>query len=225
MKFPILLVVALFLNKCSDKKSDYFIPKEFQYLKNKIESGKTFIYQNILTKQLAFKSVAILDIQGQDYFITKEFDSASTTDSAISLNGKILEDYNSVLNGGHGMTKENIAEDTVINNGLKLGKHLKNCSFQTPTTTMILNIEDFFVKDTSCIWEGKTLDCLEIQSVAKIQSNILSDTLFNKFLNVSVLMYYAKSVGLVKYIIQFRDHNGVEKYGDWELKEIKDIGN
>jgi len=225
MKFPILLFVALFLNKCSDKKSNYFIPEEFQYPENKIEKGKTFIYQNALRKKITFRSIKLLNINERKYFISKEFDSTSTTDSAIFFKGKILEDYNFVLNGGHGATKASIAEDTVINNGSKLGKHVTEYIFNTPTTSMIVNVEDIFVKDTSCIWQGKTLDCLEIQSLAKVQFNSLTDTLSKYFLNASNLMYYAKGVGLIKYIIQFRNHNGIDEYGDWELKEIKNVEN
>jgi hypothetical protein len=225
MKFIILLFVALSLNKCSDKKSNYFIPQEFQYPENKIEKGKTFIYQNALRKKITFRSVELSNINGQKYLISKEFDSTSTTDSAIFLNGKILEDYNFVLNGGNSATKAIIAEDTVINNGLKLGKHVKEYIFQTPATSVIINIEDIFIKDTSCIWQGKTLDCLEIQSVAKVKFNSLTDTSFKYLLNASNLMYYAKGVGLIKYIIQFRNLNGIDEYGDWELKEIKDVEN
>jgi hypothetical protein len=225
MKFPILLFVAFFLNKCSDNKSTYFIPEKFQYPENKIDQGKTFIYQNTLTKKLAFKSFKILDIEGQKYLITKQFDSTSTIDSAISLNGKTVEDYYFVLNGGHSVTKANIIDDTVISNGLKLGKHVTKFIYQTPTISMTTNVEDVFVKDTSCIWDGKTRDCLAIKSIAKVQFNSMTDTSFKYVLNASNIMYYAKNIGLIKYIIQFKNHDGNEEYGDWELKEIKNIDN
>ena len=223
MKVQLLLLAILFFSKCSDTKTAYFIPEEYQYPDNKIGNGKIFIYQDSLTKEFVSKSIKLINMDGRTYRIYKQYDSTSTTDSAIIFNGKMVEDYNFIIGGR--ATKADIMEDTIINNGFKLGQRVYKCVYNTPPTFTTQNSEETFLKDTSINWKGKSTKCLLTNESVLLEVHLISDTTEKQVLHATLTNYYAEGYGMIKYSLHMIDHTGKTSYSVWSLDSIGDWGN
>jgi len=224
MKIFSFFFLLLFINKCSDN-SNYFIPNDFQYPENKIEMGKTFVYQNNATQELTFIDLKILDINGQHFQTLKSYDSNSVSDSLKLLNGRTFEIFNFFMNKGGNPVKAENLKDTILNNGKKLGIRLTERKYETEQLQYVTTSQEQFLKDTTVVWENSKLPCLVTQTNAKIKIKVNADTSINHLTEVASEFYYAKGIGVIKYTVQFTDHNGKENYGVWELKSIKNINN
>ena len=223
MKYHFLLLATLFFNKCTDTKTAYFIPQEFQYPDAKIGNGKIFVYEDSLTKKLALKSIKLINVNGNNYRVYKQYDSTATTDSTIIFNGKTFEDYNFIINGK--AAKADIIQDTIINNGIKLGEHIYKCIYNTPPTFTSLNIEEKFLKDTSIYWQGKPVKCLLTYESIRLEIHSISDTSEKQGLSATLTNYYAKGYGIIKYSLHMIDHTGKAFYSSGNLESIKNIEN
>ena len=224
MKITPFLLLLLFVSGCDDH-INYFIPDGFQYPDNKIEKGKTFVYQNNSTQERTFKDLRTLDMDGQHFQTLKSYDSNSVSDSVKLLNGKSFETFNFFMNKGRNPIKAENLKDTILNNGQKLGIHLTERKYQTEQIQYLTTSQEQYLKDTTIIWENSKLLCLVTQANAKIEIKVKADTSINHLTKVVSNFYYAKDIGLIKYSIQFTDQNGKDNYGLWELKSIKNIVN
>lgn len=224
MKLTSLLLLFLFINRCSDKKNDhYFIPEDFQYPYNKIGVGKTFVYQNSLTKEQTFEDLRTLDIGGKHFETLKSYNANSVNDSVKLLNGKVFETFIFFMSSGGHFVKAETVKDSILNNNLKLGVHVTERKFEANGVQYITTSQEKFLKDTTIIWENTRLPCLVTQSNKKIEVIDKAATAVNNFINVIANFYYAKGIGVIKYSIQFTDQYGKANYGLWELKSIKNI--
>ncbi len=99
-----------------------------------------------------------------------------------------------------------------------------NIHLTTTNDTLILTIssESQFLKDTAMVWRGQLLPCLVTMSNEKMEghSNIIKSL---NFTSTAVLRgYYAKNIGVIKYMLTFRDRQHVDQYQVWHLVRIED---
>ena len=220
MKNYFFLLLLSYIFKCSDNNPGNFIPEEFEYPDSKIGAGKTFVYRNNLTKQQAFEDRKIFNINGQHFLVLKRYNSISVSDSIKLLNGKAIEVY-TFMNGNP--IKEETLEDTVMNNGQRLGIHLEQSRYLADQLLYTITSKEQFLKDTTAVWANNQLPCIVIQTNTKVEIKVNLDTSLHHAIEVFSKLYYAKSIGLIKYSIQFTDHTGKDNYGLWELEDIKNI--
>jgi len=223
--FLFLFILTTNFSKCSGQKYSDFIPKEFRYPDSKIGAGKIFIYEDSITKQRRFENLRILNSNGKQFKTTKSYDSISISDSIKSFNGRVVERYNFFLNKGGSPIKAEDLEDTVINNGHRLGSHLSQIRYETDALIYTASSKEEFLKDTTITWQGNQLPSLVLFGNSKVEIKAKADTSVSQVLEVHLKFYYAKYLGLIQYSIQFTDHTGKENHGLWKLKRIDDMKN
>jgi hypothetical protein len=220
-----LFVLAAIFIKCSAQKPTDFIPKEFRYPDDKIGAGITFIYQDSLTAQRTFENFQIVNRDGKRFKATIKYDSNSVNDSVLYLNGRVVEHYNFFLNkGGNPIKAENL-QDTVTNNGHKLGVHSSQIRYRTDALIYTATTKEEYLKDTTINWQGKQLPSLVTSGNSRVEIKVIADTTVSQVMEVHLRFYYAKDVGLIRYSIQFTDHTGKDNYGLWKLERIDDMKN
>jgi hypothetical protein len=218
-------MLTIIFTKCTVQKPNDFIPKEFYYPASKIGTGKIFIYENSLTKQRRFESWQMLIINGKQFKINKSYDSSSISDSVIYLDDRVVEHYDFSLNkGGNPIKAENL-QDTVINNGHRLGIHMEKIRYETEELINTATSRVEFLKDTTFTWQGNQLPSIITSGNSKIEIKVKADTSVSKAMEVYLKLYYAKGIGPIQYSIQFTDHTGKENYGLWKLVRIDDMKN
>jgi hypothetical protein len=217
-----LLIFAPILIRCSAQKPANFIPKEFEYPDDTIGAGKTFIYEDSLTKRQHYENLQILDSNGKKLKITKSYDSSSVSDSVRYLDDKLVEHYNFFLNkGGNPIKAENL-QDTVTNNEHRLGVHSSQIRYRTDALIYTATTKEEFLKDTTITWQGKQLPSLVTSGNSRVEIKVKADTTVSEVMEVHLRFYYARNVGLIRYSIQFTDHTGKDSYGLWKLEKIDD---
>lgn len=220
-----LFVLAAFFIKCSAQKPTDFIPKEFRFPDDKIGSGKTFTFQDSLTAQRTFENFQIVNRDGKRFKATIKYDSNSVSDSVLYLDGRVIEHYNFFLNkGGNPIKAENL-QDTVINNGHRLGIHSSQIRYGTDALIYTATTKEEFLKDTTITWQRKQLPSLVTSGNSRVEIKVKADPTVSQVMEVHLRFYYAKEVGLIRYSIQFTDHTGKDNYGLWKLEKIDDMKN
>jgi hypothetical protein len=223
ISLSLFVLTAIFI-KCSAQKPTDFIPKEFRYPDDKIGAGKTFIYQDSLTAKRSFENLQIVNRDGKRFKMIKEYDSNSVSDSAIYLEDRVVEHYNFILNNGSPIKAENL-QDTVTNNGHRLGVHSSQIRYKTDALIYTATNREEFLKDSTINWQGKQLPSLVTSGNSRIEIKVKADTTVSQVMEVHMRFYYAKEVGLIRYSIQFTDHTGKDNYGIWKLERIVDMKN
>jgi hypothetical protein len=222
MKLLSVLILTFICNACSNRVVDVsFIPKEFDYPNDKIESGKTFIYKNTETNEETFKDIKIVHDKDQIYRTVKSYDSHSVSDSAIIFNGRTIALYNFFMSGNKKVIKGEKLQDTVIFNNEKLGTHLTKWIYRTDDLLYTTTSEEKFIKDTFITWENHQLPCLAVQKNGNISLQVINSPAANHQTRFSYKLFFAEGIGLIKFSIEFEGQKG--KYnGSWDLISIKE---
>lgn len=217
--------MIVFVYKALDNENGYFIPKEFEYPSSKIDSGKTFIYQNSLTKQHSLTDLKLMNVAGKIFRTIKNYDSTgATSDSSKIYDGKAIEVYNFFMANDGTRTKADIIQDTILNDGHKLGIHLTKSIYRTKHTTNEIASIGQYLKDTTITWKNTLVPVLVItnNSVIELRTNT-NGIKMTHTIKVFSNQYFGQGIGLIKYSVYFKDHTGKDNYNVWDLKSIENL--
>ena len=192
-----------------------FVPLDFEYPESVLTVPQTYVYKNSVTGAIRYKDIAF-EKKGTDVIINwKEYDGSALIDSCTLINHKSVDHY-MILNGR--AIKANVAEDSVHEDGSRLGEKIQTIHFTLdPTISLYASTRSFFLKDTTISWQEKLVPCIVIQSFYRQQ---LTNTLFPdkpKEVNGIAYYYFGKNIGLVMYRTELENEKST-----WRLVEIKD---
>ena len=210
-----LTFIAFELNSNAQSKS--FVPLEYEYPKAMLFSPKTYVYKNSFSTEIRYKDVYRKDSSGQIIINWKEYVSSSPlADSAVEVNDRTIENY---LMMGQEKIKESITEDSLYNDGSKLGEKVQSGAFAiTPSLMLAGVIRSHYLKDTVMTWQGKNVSCIVIESNQRQIVENPQDASQRKEMLEKITYYFGKDVGLLRYTTK-----GEEGFAVWDLAEIKDI--
>lgn len=198
---------------------------EFQYPESKIHSGKTFIYEDSLTKKQTFESLQFRNINGKKLKVSKSFDSNSISDSVIYFGNGITEHYNFFMNKNGSPVKGDMLQEKVTRNGHRLGIYSAQIRYITDDLIFTTTTKEEFLKDTIITWQSNQITSLVISTNSTIEIKVKADTILSHMIEVHSRLYYSKNVGLIRYSVQFTDHTGKDNYTLWKLARIDDMKN
>ena len=210
-----------FLTSCSGQKTPRFIPKAFEYPDDSIGQGKTFIYHDSLHNQdtyLELRSIVRGSDTVQSYF---RYNDTAVLDSQIINQGRLMETYRALSSLYPRMYKGEDIVDVTTDDGTKLGRNKKSTTYHNDTVTETISWESQFIKDTSIIWKGQLLPCLVIQSNGKLEVRSKKYTPLNFTSRGLLYDYYAKNIGVIKYLLTFKDKKNIDYYLPWSLTSIE----
>lgn len=206
---------------CSGQKSPRFIPEAFEYPDDSIGQGKTFIYHDSLHNQdtyVELRSIVRERDTVQSYF---RYNDTDVIDSQIVNHGKLMEAFRTISTLHHQLYKGEDIVDVTTDDGTKLGRHNESMTFHNDTVTATQSFESHFVKDTSILWSGRWLPCLVVQTNGKMEIRSKKYRLLNYTSRALLYAYYAKNIGVVKYVVTFKDRKNKDYYLPWTLTSIE----
>ena len=223
-----LLTLCSFpVSSCSQikkKKRFYpFFPVEYEYPDSSLGNGKTFVYRSISdSAHFMFEDRKIINENGKNYLISRQYNQEFTLDSAKStIDKELIESYIFFKNDPIIKLKGAILQNDVVDDGSRFGKAIANIEYKAdelPDYTAKMRDEEFFLKDTVINWNGQKLECLKTrQSVwFKLHNKRdRSDSLISYRVSEG---YFAKGIGLIKY-----QGTSEGRSETMVLKEIRDI--
>ena len=218
MRTIIFFIFICLLESCHSQRNDKtFIPKEYQYPVDSILNGKTFVYQKQGTSEKNYTDFKLKTIGDNKYLISVQYLADKTEDSVLTLNDKTKEIYSFSFNDGK-LLKGVVTQDTVINDGAKLGKRIKRTIFKADDYTSDNTSELEYLKDTTYTWKSKKIDCTVVKAISTTQLISNSSDSSRQALTSYHYLYFGKNIGLVEYITSFKDEHYV-----FELIAINDI--
>lgn len=210
------IFICLFESCHSQRDDETFIPKEYQYPEDSILNGKTFVYQKSGTSEKNYTDFKLKIIDNKKWLISVQYSADKTEDSVLTLNDKTKEIYSFSFNDGKPLNGL-VAQDTVINDGTKLGKRIKRTVFKTDDYTSDNTSQLEYLKDTIFTWKSRKIDCIVMKAVSTTQLINNSDS-SRQALSSFHNLYFGKNIGLVKYSTDYK-----EEHYMFELTEINDI--
>ena len=216
---PLLLFISIcFFDSCiSQRNSQTYIPKQYQYPEDSILNGRTFVYQNIRTSEENYTDFRLKTVGNKKYLISVQYLPNKTEDSVITLNDKTEEIYSFSFGDGKPL-KGLVVQDTIINNETKLGKRIKRTIFKANDYTSDNVSELEYLKDTTFTWQERKIDCIVLKVTSTTQLISYSSDSSRQALASYHNLYYGRNIGLLKYTTSFNN----EHY-EFVLKKIKDI--
>lgn len=214
MKFS-FSIVFVFLQTFLQAQSKPFVPLEYEYPATVLSTPKTYVYKNTITSEYRYKDISRIDKEGKVIITWKEYDSSPLVDSSTEINDRAVDHY-LIINGQK--VKEVTTEDSVYNNGSRLGEKIQSGSFTlNPSMVFSFTFKSRFLKDTVLKWQGKNIPCLIIESNSKQVAENPLEPSQKKEMDGRTIYFFGKNVGLIKY-------TSTGQYGltDWELQEIKE---
>ena len=185
------------------KKKKRFYPEEYEYPISSLGSGKTFVYRNVNdSADLTFVDYKMVNENGKNYLIARQYNQASTFDSSKYTKDKGLIESYIFFKDPVIKFKGEILQNEVVDNGTRLGiarANIEYTAYNYPDYMITLRGEEFFLKDTVVNWNGQKLECLKtIQTtVLELEGKRDFSSHYNNY-RVSV-GYFAKGIGLVRY--------------------------
>jgi hypothetical protein len=210
-----------FLTGCSGQKTPRFIPKAFEYPDDSIGQGKTFIYHDSVHNQDTYLELRSI-VRGSDTVQSCfRYNDTAVLDSQIINHGKLIETYRALSSLYPRMYKGEDIVDVTTDDGTKLGRNKNSMTYHNDTVTETISWEGQFIKDTSIIWKGQLLPCLVIQSNGKLEVRSKKYAPLNFTSKGLLYGYYAKNIGLIKYVLTFKDRKNNDHYLPWNLTSIE----
>lgn len=210
-----------FFASCSRQKTPRFIPIAFEYPDDSIGQGKTFIYHDSVHNQDTYEELRSI-VRGSDtvqsYF---RYNDTAVLDSQIINHGQLLEAYRALSSLYPRMYKGEDLVDATINDGTRLGTNKRSITYHNDTATVTYSSESQFIKDTSIVWRDQWLPCLVVQTNGKLEVRSKKYAALNYTSRVLLYGYYAKNIGVIKYILTFRDRKNNYYYLPWSLTSIE----
>jgi len=193
-----LLLLSILCLACKTSKIDHsFIPVEFYFPADQIGEGKTFTYVDESSGDKTYLDYYHGYENNKKYLIQKAYSLQGTNDSLIYLDYQLIETYSYMFSDKE-PTKGDIQQDTVIENGKKLGKNIRKVAFQTDSTLLTIISESEYVKDTIFSWKGTLLPTLVIKTTynSSIKSKLHSEPPTD--FRIEFLTYEAKGTGTIR---------------------------
>jgi hypothetical protein len=222
--FFVFILITIFSRSFGQGLTN-FIPKEYTYPTNRMGAGKIFTYEDSLVGKQTFTEVRVSTKNGKRFRSTKGYSLDSKSDSTVYWEDGSAEHYIFFLGNGIDPIKGENIRDTIIRNGQKLGVHSTQITYQTDATICTATSREDFLKDTTMAWKGNLLPTLIVSGNSMLEIKAKEDPSLRHLIEVQLLFYYAKGIGLVQYNIHFTDHTGQENSGFWKLKSIEDVRN
>jgi hypothetical protein len=219
MKLRTFFIVSALIFTCKKVKTDNpFIPRDYYFPQDKIGNGKTFVFIDQNTGDTSYQDLYFKYRDNTKYLVVKAYRANSVEDSLIYLDYKLKESY-SYFFGKTEARKAEILQDTVIENGKKLGKEILKVKFKSDSTLLTIISESEFLKDTTFIWKGALIPTLVIKTTYNntVQSNMDNET--QKVFKLEFLTYQGEKTGTLRFKV-LTTREGYPKNID--LIEIKD---
>jgi hypothetical protein len=211
--------------KKSQRKIQRFIPEEYRYPLNKIGNGKTFVYKTMGTlNDSLFYDVQLTTEAGTKYLLVTLYTSRIKLDSfKLTTEDNPIEIFKfrspDLSDTSRQCIQGEIKEDTVIDNGTKLGKLFYNVAYAGKTDKLTINTEGEYLKDTILPWQGKQISCIVIKTKDKREIGPkLIPLLSREIGRNSGELFYAKGIGRLQFTWQNK-----EKLTQWQLVDIRDL--
>jgi hypothetical protein len=221
MRILVFVLLSISVAGCSGQKRPYFMPKTFEYPDDSIGEGKTFTYHDSAHNQDTYIDLRSF-MMGRDTLRSYlRYNAKSRIDSQIINHGQLIETFDQLSTRHPRLFKGEQVLDLTIDDGTKLGKNKKSWTYHNDNLTLAISSESQFVKDTSMLWQGRLLPCLVIHSDGKMDVRSKKYASLNYTSTVLYYGYYAKSIGLIKYILAFTDRKKVDHYQRWNLASIE----
>ena len=99
--------------------------------------------------------------------------------------------------------------DMTTDDGAKLGRNKKSTTYHNDTVTETIS------------WEGQLLPCLVIRSNGKLEVRSKKYAPLNFTSKGLLYDYYAKNIGVIKYLLTFKDKKNIDYYLPWSLTSIE----
>lgn len=221
MRPLVFALLFLFLTGCSGQKMPRFIPKAFEYPDDSIGEGKTFTFHDSVHNEntyLELRSFMIGNDTVQSHF---RYNDTAVVDSELINHGQLMETYRALSSLYPRMYKGEDIVDVTINDGTKLGSNKMSTTYHNDTVTETISWESQFIKDTSIIWKGQLLPCLVVQSNGKLKVRSKKYAPLNFTSKGLLYDYYAKSIGVIKYVLTYKDRKNNYHYLSWNLTSIE----
>jgi hypothetical protein len=213
---PLIFILLAFSCSMSGAQPKPFVPLEYEYPASVLKTPKTYVYKNASTSEFQYRDIRRTDKNGVVTITWKIYDASQVVDSCTEVNDKAVEHL--LIANGRTFQGENL-KDSLVEDGSRLGEKIQAVSFTiNPSMVFSANIRSRFLKDTSIIWQGKTLPCLVIESMTKETIDNPQDSSQRKEDQSRALYYFGKGIGLVRYSSARKETVSV-----WELHEVKEL--
>jgi hypothetical protein len=224
MKIIIFFLISFtFLTSCSQQKSNYFIPKEFEYPDDSIADGKTFVYRDSINNKYKYEDLRLLNNGSKKLRSILSYTNEYKTDSQIYFNGNLIESYNQLSTVEPKMYKGEIIGDIIINKSGVKEKHDLQL-YRNNVVSLKRYLIETYVKDTSILWMGNYLNCYMTKGEARLERSSSYASL-NYDQKAVIYFFLAKQIGLIKYSIEYTDNKKEFHNIVWTLSAIENISN
>jgi hypothetical protein len=214
-----LFIVAV---SCTEKKSRRFIPEAFEYPVDSIGEGKTFIFHDSVQNADTYVALNSFMRGGDTVQTFTRYNATTILDSQVFNRGQLVETYYPLSSLHPRLYKGEAIADEVTSDGTKPGVSEKSYTYRNDTVTVTLSSKTRFLKDTSVLWQGHELPCLVIQSNRIVDAQSKSYKGLNYTVKTQYVGYLAKNLGVIKYVLSFRDRQNNDHYMVWDLVAIED---
>lgn len=201
-----ILLFTLITVACSHSQEE---PLEsmapYQYPKDEIGTGKTFIYRKLGGKEQINVILKVIEKEGVEYFVNVMGNEQVMFDSTIySMDdpAKFLEIYRyeyDSLNNFEGLTKASVAEEEYFSNGTPYGGRKLEIVFEAGNIKSTIEAAENFVKDTVYYWNGTERQALYFEHKTKLSISHSNSPVSRELLNYTGYTIFAKGPGIVKY--------------------------
>lgn len=222
MKSATCILSILLLGFTCNKEVTAFFPKDYKLADDQIGSGKTLIYQNANTSEKTYTDLQLVTKEGKSYRCERRYNNIVTTDSIVSVNGKLLEVYEFFSPTNTGGIKGEIILDTVIVKD-KIAKRQENILFKIGQMRYELKYEEERIKDTTFMWQGKPVETILIKAIAYAAFKRIGDETVRQSWYIVSNAYHGKGVGMILNIVETKDQAGRRSHDEWMLTDIKEI--
>lgn len=216
-----ILSLLLFGFTCNKEVTAIF-PKDYKLADDQIGGGKTLIYQNTSTAEKTYTDLQLVTKEGKSYRSERRYNNIITTDSIVSVDGKLLEVYEFFTPANVSGVKGEIILDTVVVKD-KTARRQENILFKIGQMRYELKYEEERVKDTTFMWQGKPVETILIRAVAYAAFKRIGDETVRQSWHIVSNAYHGKGVGMILNIVETKDQAGRRSYDEWMLTDIKEI--
>ena len=181
----------------TSKHTSSFIPSEYMFPDEEIGNGKTFIYVDSSNSEEHSQDHYFGYNNGQKCRIVRAYSSTGTNDSTIYINHKLVESYSRFFYRDE-LTRAAILQDTIVQNGKRLGKNILIVKFESESRLLTIRTQSEFLKDTIFNWKGRMLPTIAIQTTYNSTMHWKSEKEVDTSFKIEIITYEAKRTGTVR---------------------------
>ncbi|MEX6691104.1 hypothetical protein QTN47_26580 [Danxiaibacter flavus] len=222
MKSASCILSLLLLGFTCNKEVTAFFPKDYKLADEQIGNGKTLVYQNTSTAEKTYTDLQLVTKEGKNYRCERRYNNIVTTDSIVTVDGKLLEVFEFFTPGNAGGIKGEIILDTVVIKD-KTARRQENILFKIGQMRYELKYEEEKLKDTTFMWQGRQVETILIKAVAYAAFKRIGDETVRQSWHIVSNAYHGKGIGMMLNIVETKDQAGRRSYDEWMLTDIKEI--